>query len=168
MPAPPLPIARKPASLGAPAPTATPVRVFICDDDAAFAMEMAEALAAHGFTVRPLGRATPPVESMRDFRPDVLLLDIFMPAPNGFEILNMIREDDALRGMPLILISGTDTGLLDVAKQFCAGHRLELAGNFQKPLRVSEIARLCAQAGAAHQARAAAQPRRIAPPGSVP
>jgi CheY-like chemotaxis protein len=122
-----------------------PLRVFVCDDDRDFALEMAEGLAAHGFLVRPLG-AGAPVESMRDFKPDILLLDIFMPAPNGFEVLNAICDDPVLRTMSLVLMSGTDTGLLDVAKQFCASRKLKLAGTYQKPLRLAEMARICAQA----------------------
>jgi PleD family two-component response regulator len=129
---------------------AQPLRVFVCDDDREFALEMAEGLAAHGFLVRPLGSGSP-VAAMQDFRPDILLLDIFMPAPNGFEILKVICDDALLREVPLVLMSGTDTGLLDVAEQFCAARKLKLAGTYQKPLRLTDMARICAEAGEPHR-----------------
>jgi CheY-like chemotaxis protein len=145
MPAPPLPLSRTLPPQLKPVSSQQPLRVFVCDDDRDFALEMAEGLAAHGFLVRPLGSGSP-VEAMRDFKPDILLLDIFMPAPNGFEVLNVICDDPLLRAMSLVLMSGTDTGLLDVAKQFCASRKLKLAGTYQKPLRLAEMARICAQA----------------------
>jgi CheY-like chemotaxis protein len=147
MPAPPLPLSRAVHPPARPAPSHQPVRIFVCDDDRDFALEMAEGLAAHGFVVRPLGSGAP-LDSLREFKPDILLLDIFMPAPNGFEILKVICDDPVLRGVSLVLMSGTDTGLLDVAKQFCAARKLNLAGTYQKPLRLAEMARICAQAAA--------------------
>jgi DNA-binding response OmpR family regulator len=151
MPAPPLPLSKSPASDGA-AVAKPPLRVFICDDDLDLAEEMAAGLTAHGFEVKTRAEVGSPVEALKAFGADVMLLDIFMPPPNGFEIINSLRDDHALKAVPLVLMSGTDTGLLDVAARFCTGHGMRVAASFQKPLRIAEVARICTLAGRSHRA----------------
>lgn len=151
MPAPPLPLSRNAAPDQSVAPVRLPLRVFICDDDLDFAAEMAEGLSAHGFEVRTRTDGASLIEALKAFHADVMLLDIFMPPPNGFEIINCLRDDPALKATPLILMSGTDTGLLDVAAQFCTGHDMRVAASLQKPLRLAEIARVCSLVAASHQ-----------------
>jgi CheY-like chemotaxis protein len=41
-------------------------------------------------------------------QPYLLLLDIRMPKLDGVEVLRQIRADDALRGMPVIMVTTTD------------------------------------------------------------
>lgn len=143
MPAPPLPLTRHPAPNQEKLAAKSPVRVFICDDDRDFAEEMASGLATHGFITRIRTEPTAPIDAIRLFHPDIILLDIFMPQPNGFEIIDSLRNDSALKATPLILISGTDTGLLDVATQYCAGHSVRVMEALQKPLRLASVIHAC-------------------------
>ncbi|HTM77069.1 MAG TPA: response regulator, partial [Devosia sp.] len=157
MPAAPLPLDRSAsAEQGA---IRQPLRIFICDDDLDFAEELAEGLSTHGFEVKTRAGGAALIQALEDFRPDVLLLDIFMPPPNGFEIINSLRENQTLRMMPLILMSGTDTGLLDVATQFCTSHSIRVIATLQKPLGLTEVARLCKQTGSAYRRELAATAR---------
>ena len=39
--------------------------------------------------------------------PDVLLLDLIMPPPDGFEILERMRHSPGLAGIPVILLTAT-------------------------------------------------------------
>jgi len=41
-------------------------------------------------------------------RPDIIILDLFMPDMNGFEILKNMRADPGLRHTPVIILSGAD------------------------------------------------------------
>ncbi len=40
-------------------------------------------------------------------RPNLILLDINMPKKDGYEVLREIKEDETLRGIPVIVISGS-------------------------------------------------------------
>ncbi|MFV2060474.1 MAG: Hpt domain-containing protein [Gammaproteobacteria bacterium] len=40
-----------------------------------------------------------------DFIPDVMLLDVEMPRMDGFELANTMRNDDKLKGIPIIMIT---------------------------------------------------------------
>lgn len=50
-------------------------------------------------------------------RPDVVLLDLNMPRKNGHEVLKEIREDEQLRGLPVIVLTtSADEG--DIVKAY--------------------------------------------------
>jgi CheY-like chemotaxis protein len=59
-----------------------------------------------GFDVltAPDGRAA--LVSAREHRPDVVLTDLDMPHLDGLELCRAIREDPALAGTPLAILSG--------------------------------------------------------------
>jgi DNA-binding response OmpR family regulator len=130
--APNLPVKAKPAR-----------RIFICDDDIDFAQELAQGLSAGGYETRTLEGNASAIRMLESFRPDLMLLDIYMSPPDGFEMINHMREAAETREIPLILISGAGTGLLEVATRFCIARKLRLAAAFQKPLNLSEVVRIC-------------------------
>jgi len=41
--------------------------------------------------------------------PNLVLLDLHMPPPNGMEVLRQIRKDTKLQSIPVIMLSGTHT-----------------------------------------------------------
>lgn len=129
--------ARLPAGLNPPG------RVFICDDDLDFAEELASGLLASGFETATLAGVSSPNEVFESFSPDVLLLDIFMPPPDGFEVLNQLRNDSRYKDMSLVLMSGAGTSLLDVAARFCVARKMRLAATLEKPLKLVDIIRIC-------------------------
>lgn len=79
---------------------------------------------------------------------DLVLLDLMMPEMNGFTLLQMMREDQRLREIPVIVITGRmlseeDMALLNQASQ------LSSAKAFSAPMKLSPICRprLSADAG---------------------
>ncbi len=49
-------------------------------------------------------------------RPDIILLDLNMPILNGKELLRIVKNDDSLKSIPIIILT-TSTSDLDV--QYC-------------------------------------------------
>jgi CheY-like chemotaxis protein len=56
-------------------------------------------------------------------KPQAIVLDLAMPAMNGFEVLARLAEEDALRAIPLIVVSGCDITIEDHRRLAAAGHR---------------------------------------------
>jgi DNA-binding response OmpR family regulator len=119
------------------------LRVFICDDDLAFSDELASALTASNFEARTLRDGRTPVEIFELFAPDIVLLDLFMPPPDGFEMVNLISQNIARRHISLALMSGADAGLLDTATHFCSGRGINPVAVLQKPVRLADILSVC-------------------------
>jgi CheY-like chemotaxis protein len=42
-------------------------------------------------------------------RPDLILLDLSLPVLNGYDVLRLIKNDDSLRSIPVIVFSTLDT-----------------------------------------------------------
>ena len=75
--------------------------------------------------------------------PGLLLLDINMPKKNGFEVLNEIKADPALRHLPVIILT-TSEREEDVVKSYATGACSYIAKpvapeKFQEVLRQFEI-----------------------------
>lgn len=118
-------------------------RILICDDETAFVAELASGLTAAGFVVMTMSSAAAIQATVEEFVPDIVMLDIFMPPPDGFEVMNQLRDTPRQNEISWILMSGAGNNLLDVAARFCVARRMRLAATFQKPLNLGEIVRLC-------------------------
>jgi CheY-like chemotaxis protein len=96
-----------------------------------------------GFEARTLANGKTPKEIFELFAPDIVLLDIFMPPPDGFEMMNHIAQDIRHKHVSLALISGAESSQLETAKQFCAGRGITPVAVLQKPVRLSDILNIC-------------------------
>jgi len=87
----PLPVDRLLQFLGAVVPSKP---VLIVEDDAAFASTLQDVLEAHGYATAYAADAPQALEAARRSRPDVVLLDLKLPASNGHEVLRAILRLD--------------------------------------------------------------------------
>ena len=47
-------------------------------------------------------------QAIQDQKPDILILDLFMPGLNGFTILEYLHQSPDLRGLPVVILTGAD------------------------------------------------------------
>jgi len=73
----------------------------------------------------------------RSPRPDLILLDLNLPKMDGREVLTHIKEDDALKTIPVVILSASGTPG-DVAK----GYQLHANCYLFKPVQFDEFADL--------------------------
>jgi CheY-like chemotaxis protein len=92
-------------------------RILVVDDNKVNRMLLTRALQEHGHLVTTaehgrqaleLLRATQPGRAEWDSAFDVVLLDILMPEMDGYQTLAEIKRDEALRHLPVIMISAVD------------------------------------------------------------
>ena len=81
-------------------------RVLLVDDDAGITRSLAMYLEAHGSCdVRIENEGRRAVATAREFRPDVIFLDIVMPDADGGTIAGDIKTDAVLKNTPVVFLT---------------------------------------------------------------
>lgn len=92
----------------APPPAPEKKKVLIIDDEVSFARMVKLNLEKTAqFEVRVENRAANAVAAAREFRPDLVLLDVIMPGMDGGDVANQIKRDRTLRGTPIVFLTAT-------------------------------------------------------------
>jgi DNA-binding response OmpR family regulator/EAL domain-containing protein (putative c-di-GMP-specific phosphodiesterase class I) len=91
-------------------------RVLIVEDDRAQAMFVESVLRHRGISTRSCTAAEEVMDALRDFRPDLVLLDLYLPGANGIEVAQWIRERSEFAFLPIVFLSGET----DLDKRFDA------------------------------------------------
>ncbi len=78
--------------------------ILVVDDDAKIARLVQANLERHAFRVETAAHGAQALARIRKHRPDVVITDNWMPEMNGYQLLQEIRRDPALRDLPVILI----------------------------------------------------------------
>jgi len=81
-------------------------RILIIDDEPNSALALGIVLYEHGHEVKVEKDSARALEAVREFRPDVVLIDFMMPKAHGGEVAWQLHADPALKNTKLILYSG--------------------------------------------------------------
>lgn len=75
-------------------------------DDSMLIRKMITSILANQFEVLEAKNGTQGLEMARSTQPDLILLDFVMPDMNGYETFQALRQEDHLRTIPVIMMSG--------------------------------------------------------------
>ena len=81
---------------------ATKGKVLVVDDDASLAEMLTIVLRQEGFESRVCARGDLALAAFRDFRPDVVLLDLMLPGKDGIDVCREIRAES---GVPIVMLT---------------------------------------------------------------
>jgi DNA-binding response OmpR family regulator len=79
--------------------------VVLVEDETNIAEAIRFLLSREGWRVETLANGGNAAEVIRAAKPDLLMLDVMLPGKTGFEILAELRRDDALVGMPVLMLT---------------------------------------------------------------
>ncbi|AZP13670.1 MULTISPECIES: diguanylate cyclase [Undibacterium] len=80
-------------------------RILIIDDDVATSKYHASILESAHMSVQVLNNPLQLFEVMSEFRPELILLDVYMPKCDGVELAKMVRQDDTFLDIPIVFLS---------------------------------------------------------------
>jgi PAS domain S-box-containing protein len=80
-------------------------RIMIVEDNHLNMLLVADFLRGKAFEVVEAATGEVALEKASQERPDIILLDIQMPGIDGFEVIRRLRENDALKGIPVIAMT---------------------------------------------------------------
>ncbi|MCA9411078.1 MAG: sigma-54-dependent Fis family transcriptional regulator [Candidatus Omnitrophica bacterium] len=80
-----------------------PRQILVVDDEANIRKFLKKSLERDGYEVRLAGTGEEALTSLEDERPDLLVLDVWLPDANGMDLLSDIRRTDP--DLPIIIIT---------------------------------------------------------------
>jgi CheY-like chemotaxis protein len=98
--------------------------VLVIDDEADIRLLARVGLTASGFTVVVADGGGQGLRLARDEQPDVILLDVMMPAMDGYATLAALRADPATASIPVLFLTAKAQSHID--PRFAAEPRLGL------------------------------------------
>src|SRR5262252_7057874 len=117
-------------------------KILVVDDDQELVDLIVDVLEKDGrFEVRPVNNGFDAGMMVKEYHPDLIVLDVMLPDINGREVCQRVRSDKTMDDVRIICISG----MVEEDKI----HELKLAGAddfLHKPFDIEElIDRMCAQ-----------------------
>lgn len=77
-------------------------RVLVVDDDASLAEMLTIVLRQEGFDSRMVTRGDQALAAFREYRPDLVLLDLMLPGKDGIDVCKEIRGES---GVPIVMLT---------------------------------------------------------------
>lgn len=121
--------------------------IMVIDDNLGALKLVTDILIKEGYSVRPASGGEQALESAAAQQPELILLDMRMPAPDGFEVCRRIKADPLTRDIPVLFLSasadveerikGFEAGAIDfIMKPF---QRDELLARVRTHLELSRL-----------------------------
>ena len=86
-------------------------RVMVVDDEDSIRELTAAWLSDEGFVVATARNGADALRQLRDFGPDVIVLDLLLPDVNGFELCRRLRSNRATAAIPIIFLSADESSV---------------------------------------------------------
>jgi signal transduction histidine kinase len=116
------------------------LKVLVVDDNDVVAQTVGWMLEAIGHDYHIVHDGRQALQAAREFRPDVILLDIGLPVMDGYEVCRGLRQDEAFKHTPIIAQTGWGQDR-DKARASEAGFDHHLV----KPVALDDLERLLAE-----------------------
>jgi PAS domain S-box-containing protein len=84
------------------------MKILVADDSPLVVMLLSNLLTSHGYEVATASDGILATQRAYSERPDLILLDIFMPRMNGYQVCRLLKSDPAVAGIPVIILTGSE------------------------------------------------------------
>ena len=110
------------------------LKLLIADDSVTIQRMVSLAFSGEDIVIEAVSDGNCTLQSVKNFNPDIVLADIFMPGCSGYEVCERMKEDPELNHIPVILLVGTFEPFdeLEAARVKCNGYLV-------KPFDISEL-----------------------------
>ena len=83
-------------------------KILIVDDDIHATTLLEKVLAIKGHVATSVNESAETIQVANSTSPDLILLDLMMPEPNGFEVCKMLRADPTYAKIPIVIVTAMD------------------------------------------------------------
>jgi CheY-like chemotaxis protein len=92
-------------------------KILVVDDDPKALLLMEAILEPYGYDVVLVTDCKQAIPTVKEERPDLILLDIMMPVLDGYTILKKIKQEEAMKNIPVVMVTALE---LDGNKVFAS------------------------------------------------
>ncbi len=83
-------------------------KILVVDDDPDVRLGLQLRLNANHYEVVLAGDGVASIAKARQHMPDLIILDLGLPAGDGFSVLERLKANDKLSSIPVVVLSGRD------------------------------------------------------------
>jgi two-component system cell cycle response regulator DivK len=120
-------------------------RILIVEDNQPCLRLLNDVLKVHGYEILKTTKGLEAINLARDYRPDLILMDIRLPDISGLEVTRLLKQDQQTKCIPIIAVTafampGDETRALEsgcdayVAKPVIVANLLRTVDSFLSPL----------------------------------
>jgi CheY-like chemotaxis protein len=82
-------------------------KLLLADDSATIQKVIDLTFADEGVRVVAVSNGQDAIEQLLEVAPDIVLADVFMPSPNGYEVCEYVKTNEKLKHIPVMLLVGS-------------------------------------------------------------
>lgn len=82
-------------------------KLLLADDSATIQKVIDLTFADEGVRVVAVGSGREAIDQLLELEPDIVLADVFMPSPNGYEVCEYVKTNEKLKHIPVVLLVGS-------------------------------------------------------------
>lgn len=104
-----------------------PIRILVVDDQLLFREALVRLLSSQEDmeVVAQAGDGREAIEKARQFKPDLILLDIRMPRMDGLEATKLLKEEDPNAKIVMLTVSDAESDVFEALKNGAVGYLLK-------------------------------------------
>lgn len=106
--------------------------ILIVEDDMDIREALEQILEGEGYQVVSAPNGKVALDRMREFKPQLVLLDLMMPVMNGWQFRQSQRQDEALAKVPVVIISADGSARREATA-------MGVQGFMQKPIELEDL-----------------------------
>jgi len=79
--------------------------ILLVDDDSLIIALYKNVFAKTNYVINTASNGKEAIAQAKSVKPDLILLDLMMPNMNGVEVLRALKKDDAIKNIPVIILT---------------------------------------------------------------
>jgi DNA-binding response OmpR family regulator len=118
--------------------------VLVVDDDPDLVESLALNLSSHGFEVGKAYDGEEGLESIKQRKPDAVVLDVMMPRKDGYAVCAELKADPKTKDIPVVMLTAVGSAVTTTSYTHRDGMTMEADEYVAKPVDLNALAKLVA------------------------
>jgi len=83
-------------------------KIMVIDDDPEISSLVQYTLESMGHTIRVCDNGREVIDAVKEFQPELMVMDVMLPGIDGYSLTSKITEDPQLASIPIIVLSALE------------------------------------------------------------